>query len=165
MWERCDEGFAHLLIDCCWWVLTWHQAMGWLGYSERMRQLPHTMLIMGGVMHIFSRPGQVMGNRGKVKPPSGRSNNPRAWIRQCTMFYPGESYDNSLIPSLPLPPPQGVLPAVLPEQLRQLLSSAGPFEAAYRSASLSRLSDAVATAFPGTSRSLPSPADVQKCIG
>ena len=60
---------------------------------------------------------------------------------------------------------QGVLPAVVPAQLRQLLSCAGPFEAAYRSASLARLSDAVVTAFPGSSRSLPSPADVQKCIG
>ena len=61
--------------------------------------------------------------------------------------------------------PQGVLPAVLPDQLPQLLACVSPFESAYRSACLGRMSDAVATAFPGGSRSLPSPADVQKCIG
>ena len=54
---------------------------------------------------------------------------------------------------------------MVPEHLKLLLASAGPFEASYRSASLARLSDAVVTAFPGSSRSMPSPADVQKCIG
>ncbi|GAX78041.1 hypothetical protein CEUSTIGMA_g5483.t1 [Chlamydomonas eustigma] len=60
---------------------------------------------------------------------------------------------------------KGVLPAVGPGQLKQLMSCVAPFEAAYRNAILSRTSDAVASAFPGGSRSLPSPADVQKCIG
>mmetsp|Transcript_14383 Transcript_14383/g.31097 ORF Transcript_14383/g.31097 Transcript_14383/m.31097 type:complete len:825 (+) Transcript_14383:68-2542(+) len=60
---------------------------------------------------------------------------------------------------------KGVLPAVVPEQLQQLLGAAAPFQAAYLAGCLSRMSDAVMAAFPGGARSLPSPADVQKCIG
>eukprot|EP00798_Chlamydomonas_sp_ICE-L_P027164 gene27164-2403_t len=60
---------------------------------------------------------------------------------------------------------KGVIPAVVPDQLLQLLSAAAPFQTAYMNSSLSRMSDAVMAAFPGGSRSLPSPADVQKCIG
>jgi hypothetical protein len=60
---------------------------------------------------------------------------------------------------------QGVPPAVLPEQLPQLLDVSAPFRDAFLSSGLVRLQEAVGTAFPGSSRALPSPADVQKCIG
>ena len=60
---------------------------------------------------------------------------------------------------------QGVLPAVFPDQLLQLLNATAPFQNAYLGACLSRMSDSVVAAFPGGTRSLPSPADVQKCIG
>jgi hypothetical protein len=54
---------------------------------------------------------------------------------------------------------------VLPEQLPLLLDASAPFRDAYLAAGLVRLQDAVGAAFPGSSRALPSPADVQKCIG
>lgn len=38
-------------------------------------------------------------------------------------------------------------------------------QASYLAGCLSRMSDAVGAAFPGGARALPSPADVQKCIG
>lgn len=60
---------------------------------------------------------------------------------------------------------QGVLPAVTGDQLPRLLACAAPFETAFRTHCLGRMSEAVAPAFPGGQRSLPSPADVQKCIG
>ncbi|MEW5299136.1 MAG: hypothetical protein WDW36_002180 [Sanguina aurantia] len=59
---------------------------------------------------------------------------------------------------------KGVPPAVVPAQLQQLLAATSPFQNAYLAACLSRMSEAVVAAFPGQSRSLPSPADVQKCI-
>jgi hypothetical protein len=55
--------------------------------------------------------------------------------------------------------------AAQPEQLLQLLHATGPFQNAYFSASLQRMSEAVLAALPGGQRQLPSPADVQKCIG
>lgn len=61
--------------------------------------------------------------------------------------------------------PQGVLPAVGPAQLQQLLAATSPFQTAYMAGCLSRLTDAVAAAFPGSSRQLPSATEVQKCIG
>jgi hypothetical protein len=60
---------------------------------------------------------------------------------------------------------QGVLPAVTPDQLQQLLGATAPVQGAYLASCLSRMSDAVVSAFPGGARSLASPADVQKCIG
>jgi hypothetical protein len=41
------------------------------------------------------------------------------------------------------------------------MGCAGPLEKAYRSACLNLMAEAVASAFPGGARSLPSPADVQ----
>eukprot|EP00198_Chlamydomonas_reinhardtii_P007786 XP_001697123.1 component of oligomeric golgi complex 5 [Chlamydomonas reinhardtii] len=60
---------------------------------------------------------------------------------------------------------KGVLPAVGPAQLQQLLAATSPFQTAYMAGCLSRLTDAVAAAFPGSSRQLPSATEVQKCIG
>ncbi|KAF5842008.1 hypothetical protein DUNSADRAFT_9888 [Dunaliella salina] len=60
---------------------------------------------------------------------------------------------------------KGVMPAVSQAQLQQLLGATAPMQGAYLAISLNRMSDAVTTAFPGGARSLPSPADVQKCIG
>jgi len=60
---------------------------------------------------------------------------------------------------------KGVLPAVTPEQLQQLLGATAPLQNAYLGGCLARMSDAVTAAFPGGARSLPSPADVQKLIG
>lgn len=54
---------------------------------------------------------------------------------------------------------------MLPEQLPLLLDVSAPFRDAYLTGGLVRLQEAVGTAFPGGSRALPSPADVQKCIG
>jgi hypothetical protein len=54
---------------------------------------------------------------------------------------------------------------VVPDQLHQLMACASPFESSFRTGCLGTMSEAVATAFPGGSRSVPSPADVQKCIG
>lgn len=59
---------------------------------------------------------------------------------------------------------KGVLPAVGPDQLAALLGATAPFQSAYLASCLSRMTEAVAVAFPGGSRSLPGPADVQKCI-
>lgn len=59
---------------------------------------------------------------------------------------------------------RGVAQAVLPEQLPALLAVATPFRDAYLAAALGRLQDVVGSAFPGSGRALPSPADVQKCI-
>ena len=59
---------------------------------------------------------------------------------------------------------KGVQPAVAPDQLPPLLAAVGPFRDAYLAMALGRVQDAVNTAFPGSSRMLPSPADVQKCI-
>lgn len=52
-----------------------------------------------------------------------------------------------------------------PAQLQQLLAATGPFQTAFMAGCLARLTDAVAAAFPGSSRQLPSPTEVQKCIG
>lgn len=60
---------------------------------------------------------------------------------------------------------QGVAPAVLPDQLPLLLDASAPFRDAYLASGLVRLQEAVGAAFLGSSRGLPSPADVQKCIG
>ncbi|KAJ9521259.1 hypothetical protein QJQ45_022970, partial [Haematococcus lacustris] len=60
---------------------------------------------------------------------------------------------------------KGVMPAVTPDQLEQLLASTAPLQAAYLASCLNRMSEAVAQAFPGGPRSLSSLTDVQKCIG
>ncbi|KAL6753805.1 component of oligomeric golgi complex 5 [Haematococcus lacustris] len=60
---------------------------------------------------------------------------------------------------------KGVMPAVTPDQLEQLLASTAPLQAAYLAGCLNRMSEAVAQAFPGGPRSLSSLTDVQKCIG
>ncbi|EFJ53077.1 component of oligomeric golgi complex 5 [Volvox carteri f. nagariensis] len=60
---------------------------------------------------------------------------------------------------------KGVLPAVGPAHLQQLLAATGPFQTTFMAGCLSRLTDAVAAAFPGSSRQLPSATEVQKCIG
>lgn len=59
---------------------------------------------------------------------------------------------------------KGVPPAVGAEQLPELLGAAAPFRDAYLAGSLGRLQDMVNAAFPGGGRTLPSPADCQKCI-
>ncbi|KAL3159741.1 hypothetical protein ABBQ38_010147 [Trebouxia sp. C0009 RCD-2024] len=59
---------------------------------------------------------------------------------------------------------KGVAAAVTPEQQAELLDAAAPFQNAYLGASLTRMSDAVTAAFPGTSRTLTSSAELQKCI-
>lgn len=59
---------------------------------------------------------------------------------------------------------KGVVPAVEVEQHAELLACAAPFQNAYLGASLTRMSDAVNAAFPGTSRNLSSSAELQKCI-
>lgn len=60
---------------------------------------------------------------------------------------------------------QGVPPAAIPDQLPALLDTSAPFRDAYLAAALGRMQEAVTAAFPGSARVLPSPADVQKCIG
>ncbi|GFR42609.1 hypothetical protein Agub_g3540 [Astrephomene gubernaculifera] len=60
---------------------------------------------------------------------------------------------------------KGVLPAVGLPQLQQLLAATGPFQSAYMAGCLARLTDAVAAAFPGSARQLPSATEVQRCIG
>ena len=60
---------------------------------------------------------------------------------------------------------KGVLLAVPPEQLASLLATAAGFRDAYLAATLGRLQEAVSSAFSGSSRTLPSPAEVQKLIG
>ncbi len=59
---------------------------------------------------------------------------------------------------------KGVMPAVTSEQQAELIDTASPFQNAYLGASLTRMSDAVTAAFPGTSRTLTSSAELQKCI-
>ena len=59
---------------------------------------------------------------------------------------------------------KGVVPVVMPEQQAELVNTAAPFQNAYLAAALTRMSDAVAAAFPGTSRTLTSSAELQKCI-
>ena len=59
---------------------------------------------------------------------------------------------------------KGVLPAVESEQQADLLACAAPFQNAYLASALTRMSDAVNAAFPGTSRALTSSAELQKCI-
>ncbi|DBA86122.1 hypothetical protein WJX77_008098 [Trebouxia sp. C0004] len=59
---------------------------------------------------------------------------------------------------------KGVMPAVTAEQQAELIDTAAPFQNAYLGASLTRMSDAVTAAFPGTSRTLTSSAELQKCI-
>ncbi|DBA73074.1 TPA: hypothetical protein ACH3X2_010013 [Trebouxia sp. C0005] len=59
---------------------------------------------------------------------------------------------------------KGVMPAVTAEQQAELIDTASPFQNAYLGASLTRMSDAVTAAFPGTSRTLTSSAELQKCI-
>ena len=63
------------------------------------------------------------------------------------------------------PQVKGVAPAVTEAQAEALLAAAVPFRDAYLSATLSRLNEAVGTAFPGGSRPLPTAVDLQKCIG
>lgn len=60
---------------------------------------------------------------------------------------------------------QGIPPAALPDQLPALLDTSAPFRDTYLAAALGRMQEAVTAAFPGSARVLPSPADVQKCIG
>ncbi|KXZ51911.1 hypothetical protein GPECTOR_11g39 [Gonium pectorale] len=60
---------------------------------------------------------------------------------------------------------KGVLPAVGPPQLQQLLAATAPFQSAFCAGCLARMTDAVAAAFPGSGRQLPSATEVQKCIG
>lgn len=60
---------------------------------------------------------------------------------------------------------KGVAAAVAPDQLPGLLATAAPFRDAYLATALGRMQDAVSAAFAGGGRALPSPADVQKCIG
>lgn len=59
---------------------------------------------------------------------------------------------------------KGVAAAVAPEQQAEVVNAAAPFQNAYLGASLARMSDAVTAAFPGTSRTLTSSAELQKCI-
>lgn len=59
---------------------------------------------------------------------------------------------------------KGVMPAVTSEQQAELIDTASLFQNAYLGASLARMSDAVTAAFPGTSRTLTSSAELQKCI-
>ena len=59
---------------------------------------------------------------------------------------------------------KGVMPAVTAGQQAELIDTAAPFQNAYLGASLTRMSDAVTAAFPGTSRTLTSSAELQKCI-
>ena len=46
-----------------------------------------------------------------------------------------------------------------------IAAAVAPFQDAFLSAGLARMHEAVNNLYPATSRSLPSPADVQKCIG
>lgn len=56
-------------------------------------------------------------------------------------------------------------PSAIEEKHMDLLFAAcQPIEKAYLAASLTRMSEAVTVAFPGGTRTLPSPPDVQKCI-
>lgn len=59
---------------------------------------------------------------------------------------------------------KGVAAAVGAEQQADLVNTAAPFQNAYLGAALTRISDAVTAAFPGTSRTLTSSAELQKCI-
>lgn len=59
---------------------------------------------------------------------------------------------------------KGVVPAVTREQQAEVVNAAAPFQNAYLGAALTRMSDAVTAAFPGTSRTLASSAELQKCI-
>lgn len=61
-------------------------------------------------------------------------------------------------------PPTQITPRGLHTQAAALLESAADFQAAYLAAALARLSEAAAAAFPGTSRALPTAADLQKAI-
>lgn len=45
-----------------------------------------------------------------------------------------------------------------------MVDAAGDFQAAYLAAALARLGEAASTAFPGSSRALPTAADLQKAI-
>jgi len=46
-----------------------------------------------------------------------------------------------------------------------VLAAAAPFQNGYLGAALARMTDAVAAAFPGGARALPTSAELQKCIG
>lgn len=59
---------------------------------------------------------------------------------------------------------KGAPSAIEEKHMNLLLSVCQPIERAYLAASLMRMSEAVTLAFPGGTRTLPSPADVQKCI-
>lgn len=59
---------------------------------------------------------------------------------------------------------KGVPPAVVSEQLNELLATAAPFQHAHQGAALARISDAVQAAFQGGTRPLPTAAELQKCI-
>lgn len=58
-----------------------------------------------------------------------------------------------------------VAPALDEEQIAALLDTAGDFQAAYLAACLARLSEAASLAFPGSTRALPTAADLQKSVG
>lgn len=61
---------------------------------------------------------------------------------------------------------QGVPPAVGSQHAAQLLACAAPFQQAYLTGASGRMAEAVGQAFPGGPRApLPSPTDVQRCIG
>lgn len=46
-----------------------------------------------------------------------------------------------------------------------MLAAAAPFQNGYLASALARMTDAVAAAFPGGARALPTSAELQKCIG
>ena len=55
--------------------------------------------------------------------------------------------------------------AVSDAQAAAVLGAAAPFQNGYLAAALARMTDAVAAAFPGGARALPTSAELQKCIG
>ncbi|KAL4435870.1 hypothetical protein ABPG77_000632 [Micractinium sp. CCAP 211/92] len=57
-----------------------------------------------------------------------------------------------------------VAPALDEEQISAVLEAAGDFQNAYLAASLARLGEAASAAFPGSSRALPTAADLQRTI-
>ena len=52
-----------------------------------------------------------------------------------------------------------------PQLEQQLLKCLAPFEQVFLATTLQRLNELITAAFPGGPRTLPAPADVQRCIG
>ena len=69
------------------------------------------------------------------------------------------------VPSLPPAQVKGAPAAVSDAQAAAVLGAAAPFQNGYLAAALARMTDAVAAAFPGGARALPTSAELQKCIG